>query len=382
MKTRNCTKLLAGVSIATLTGDNGILTQANNAKEKTEEAEVEELRKLTQGEAATHLEEYEYTDANGEKVNIPAECAVSQVEGENTVENGLVIIDSNGNEWVWIKVPKNEMPEGLSFENEEDYTTLETALQTYTADYRESGYTDTWYNGCGLGEDEYVNLKQDMLKSVYRNGGFYIGRYEVGSFDNPVNSNDNTRTAVIQANAFSYGYVTCGQSQQLAVKLAIRGKTTSLMFGIQWDLVCKYIEENAVKLGTTLEERQEKIKSDSAEWGNYKNSTFSISNSNLKYSDDYGITYKTVNAKIYTKNQDSSILLTTGATERNSMLNIYDFAGNVFEWTLEKSSDNNNPCVIRGGYYNGDSFSYPSSKYINRNISDNGDYMGFRIALY
>ena len=34
--------ILAGVSIATLIGDNGILTQANNAKERTEEAEQEE----------------------------------------------------------------------------------------------------------------------------------------------------------------------------------------------------------------------------------------------------------------------------------------------------------------------------------------------------
>ena len=32
--------ILAGVTIATLTGDNGLLTRANEAKEKTEEAEV------------------------------------------------------------------------------------------------------------------------------------------------------------------------------------------------------------------------------------------------------------------------------------------------------------------------------------------------------
>ena len=37
--------ILAGVSIATLTGDNGILTRANDAKEKTEEAEdIEKIR--------------------------------------------------------------------------------------------------------------------------------------------------------------------------------------------------------------------------------------------------------------------------------------------------------------------------------------------------
>ena len=42
--------ILAGVSIATLTGENGILTRANDAKEKTEEAEKDEKANLTQTE--------------------------------------------------------------------------------------------------------------------------------------------------------------------------------------------------------------------------------------------------------------------------------------------------------------------------------------------
>ena len=39
--------ILAGVSIAMLTGDNGILTQAQNAKNRTEEAKVNEANVLT-----------------------------------------------------------------------------------------------------------------------------------------------------------------------------------------------------------------------------------------------------------------------------------------------------------------------------------------------
>ena len=45
--------ILAGVTIATLTGDNGILTRTQEAKNQTEEAKKDELRKLTQAEAAT-----------------------------------------------------------------------------------------------------------------------------------------------------------------------------------------------------------------------------------------------------------------------------------------------------------------------------------------
>ena len=39
--------ILAGVSIAMLTGDNGVLTQAQNAKNRTEEAQREEENILT-----------------------------------------------------------------------------------------------------------------------------------------------------------------------------------------------------------------------------------------------------------------------------------------------------------------------------------------------
>ena len=94
--------ILAGVSIAMLTGQNGILTQAQNSKQVTEEASEQEKRKLSQVEASTHLETYNYTDSEGNTAKIPAGFAVSNVEGENLVSKGLVIIGSNGNEYVWI----------------------------------------------------------------------------------------------------------------------------------------------------------------------------------------------------------------------------------------------------------------------------------------
>ena len=237
--------ILAAVSIATLTGQNGILTRANDAKTETEQAEEDELRKLTQVEAATYLKEHEYTDVSGEKVTIPAQCAVSQVEGENTLEDGLVIIDKNGNEWVWIEVPKSIYENEEYYtngatkpENSEDYTNIETIMQNYASSYR-SSYTDTWYSEAQHGfesADEYNNHKNAMLKSVYENGGFYIGKYEVGSFDNPVTSNNNTRKAVIQKGAYPYNYVTCKQAQELSESLAVGGKTSSLMFRSEEDV--------------------------------------------------------------------------------------------------------------------------------------------------
>ena len=94
--------ILAGVSIAMLTGTNGILTQANNAKQATEESTEKEKRQLSQVEASTHLENYDYTDVEGNTATIPAGFAVSNVKGENLVSKGLVIIGTTGNEYVWI----------------------------------------------------------------------------------------------------------------------------------------------------------------------------------------------------------------------------------------------------------------------------------------
>ena len=59
----------------------------------------------------------------------------------------------------------------------------------------------------------------------------------------------------------------------------------SLMFGIQWDLVCKFIEVNK---GKTKDE----IKDNSISWGNYRNSAFNITKG--KYSVNHGETFTEV----------------------------------------------------------------------------------------
>ena len=379
--------ILAGVTIATLTGQNGILTRANDAKTETEQAEEDELRKLTQVEAATYLKEHEYTDVSGEKVTIPAQCAVSQVEGENTLEDGLVIIDKNGNEWVWIEVPKSIYENEEYYTNgatnptsSEDYTNIEKIMQNYATKYRGS-YTDEWYSEAQHGfvsPEEYNSHKNAMLKSVYENGGFYIGRYEVGIRED-INRYYETdyytehpieETPVIQQDKYVYNWVRCSQAQELSESLAVGGKTSSLMFGIQWDLVLAYLEANGVS--------ENDLKVNSGSWGNYSNEAFDITRG--KYSTDYGANYTTVNGT-YPK-PASRVLLTTGATVRNSKMNIYDLAGNVWEWTLEKSTDTDDPCAIRGGsYYDSGSVCPASSR--NGSSTSNSHYnVGIRPALY
>ncbi len=199
-----------------------------------------------------------------------------------------------------------------------------------------------------------------MLKSVYENGGFYIGRYEAGTETARFSATDKLTDAVIQIDKYPYIFVKCSEAQEKSKELATGGKQASLMFGIQWDLVLKFIEEKGIALGETKTERQNAIKTNSEKWGNYKNVAFEVKRGLYTATPETYASWD--NASNYTK-PTSAVLLTTGATERNKILNIYDLAGNVWEWTLEfgvETYGSNRSCIFRGGTYYGVSNSYPA----------------------
>ncbi len=341
----------------------------------------------------------------------PIEIAI---EGE--VKIGRDFTDKNGNEWIWIEVPKNIYNDTNYNDNgnkkpadSEDYGDIEYVMQQYAATYREttnrvtSNGEDEWYDsngktkdeggnvedtkGCGLTYKEYTELKQKMLKSVYENGGFHIGKYEVGIKENNYRKFEGTTTVhpieetpVIQRNKYVYNWVSTSQSQDLAEKLAIGGKQTSLMFGIQWDLVLKYIETKGTNFEDLNQPTQYYLIKDSSSWGNYYNMEFDVTNIEAEYSEDKGKKYFPIDSN-YSK-PFLDVLLTTGATERNSILGIYDLAGNVAEWTLEKSNVEDSCCSNRGGScYNSEGSTIVSICYSNNAYFNNYDG-GFRTALY
>ena len=62
--------------------------------------------------------------------------------------------------------------------------------------------------------------------------------------------------------------------------------------------------------------------------------------------------------------------------------NIYDLAGNVCEWTLEKAADSSNPCAKRGGFFYYSGSNYPASIRSNNGTATADYARGFRCALY
>ena len=448
--------ILAAISIATLTGENGILTKATEAKDLSKTAEEKEqiglaynavlAEKMKKGDkTAVTAEELEVElkklnpEVTVKENSQPIEVTFSQtgnkykvdgsngnIEGDentggsvpelslqpteetkpylpddkskvlsNDINEGIVVKDSKQNEWVWIEVPRTTAvykTAGLEITNftEEEYTKIENDLKTYTNDYRNgTSYKDEWNSEAQHGfadADAYNNHKKSMLKSVYQNGGFYIGRYEAGA-TTYVQGNDNgAREAIVKQDAYPYNYVTCKKAQELSEGLTTEGKTSSLMFGVQWDLVLKYIEERGTKLGTTKEERKSKIIKTtydlvSSDWGNYYNTDFTIERG--EYSTNNGATYAKVNQEEgYPKPSNTSVLLTTGATNRNSVLNIYDLAGNDWEWTLEYTASTYYPCAYCGGYYNNNGSNTPASGRYNTSTSGSNHLVGFRPALW
>ena len=307
-----------------------------------------------------------------------------QVSG-TTLEKGLTIQDSTGNQYVWVEVPKTAEvypTAGLEITEftESEYTAIETDLHTYTKDYRNvTSYKDEYYSDAvtGLTSEQYTQLKQKMLKSVYQNGGFYIGKYETGTETARTSGSSSTAptdTPVIKQNVYPYNYVTCSQAQTLATtKMESGDRTTSLLFGVQWDLVMKYLETK----GTS----QADLKKDSTSWGNYSNNAWNITNANLKYAPNgSGWT----NATEKSKDSYSSILLSTGADESFSKMGIYDLAGNVKEWTLEYTSRTSRPCAHRGGSYDNSGSNEGLASYrgdYDTTHANNNNY-GFRCVLY
>ena len=351
--------ILAGVSINLVLGNNGIIAKAKYSKTKSAEASENDVKDMNSliGEMESSLNENEnkfmakntkvtYTDGD---VWIPEGFKIAN-DSASTVQDGIVIEDKDGNQFVWVPVATLADYKRTAYSTNVATEETDTATNSIKINYSNS---NSDYFTEALPDDERVSV--DMYK------GFYIGRYETGDKDStdastPTlrNSSSSTSNKIsIKANQTPYNYVTKTQAVSLAegfkTQQGYKAKT-KLVSSYAWDTTIAFLQKVNSDYGNSSEE------------GNYNDITFS---------------YKDITGAKQTKESGSEILIPTGQT--TPVCNIYDMGGNAWEWTTELNS--NTKITGRGGSY-GRSFAlYPAGNRIY--ISDYADnYISFRITLF
>ena len=387
-----------------------VLTSLIFAFSKKENSTVLQATKTTAN--AVNLEDNEYMhveeDASGDKVPVPNGYVGSSVAGENEIDTGYVIYEGeeavtdsnvadaqkNRNQYVWVPVPDISKFYGtdangkkwgkiytFSSSTSSGYDEI-TGTQPYNwsesngvmtisskrnyrepdvvAKYSSTGYDmDSRLKTLGIGAKtthEFLNQLEkefnNMVASVEKYGGFYIGRYETGNInqDTPVIQKGNTN---ISSQTWYNMYKRCKN-----IKGANTNVETGMIWGNQWDRTLMWLIETGSKT-------KEQIADDSTSWGNYYNATFEYVNSS---------------GSTVTKNENSGTKIPTGNTEYTKANNIYDLAGNVYDWTMEADSTNGRVC--RGGNYNSNGGDYPADNRKYNYPSTSSNDCGFRSALY
>ena len=369
--------ILATVTLNVVLGEGGLIQRAQQAKELTEQVQKDEQDELKgaeefingvlagKGTTTTPIEEAKpnpsedgprfedtttITDDLENEVKIPGGFHLDKDSGTK-VEEGIVIEDDSGNQFVWIPVGEYKVSTSI---NSTGKLTNELSRRTFT----NSGSTlvngddiiDTYYYG--EGNTKYTSVAKEQIDtfktSATTNKGFYIGRYEAGTETERTAKTDPLTMPLVQANKYPYVYVTRDQAKEQAEAMYSGNKyvTSELTSSYAWDTALNFIcqtNEEGYKLATTTDR-----------------------------------TYGNTN----TKNKTKTGAYTVNGEVSDKYSNIFDILGNCWEWTTEYSSNNVHSycCVSRGGsYYN--SNGYAAGRSVS-GTSSSQYYDSFRIQLY
>ena len=388
--------ILAGVSLNLVIGNEGILTRSKDTVDKYGRQAENEQRGLNDVE--TWLgEQFGGSTGSGEDkgvIKVPVNTKATKngtIDGkeaninnpiipegytpinagsaawgdgssspaQSSIDNGLVIKDDNNNEWVWVPVEASVLSsmyetsnDGIALSGDVGVT---TKMYTKTTTIGRTGDTTTISRGTPnttgwrepdlivgsdiasydkeesyyktiLGYDSPKAMAEaftrdyaNMIASIQKYGGFYIGRYELSN--EGVQKGKETLTNTNWYNLYKR-CTTLNASEKVESKM---------IWGIQWDLACDFISKKG----------EQKSIINSTTWGNHSNST-----GNAAVMD--GETKKYGSKQV------------TGFSEYWKANNIYDLAGNCYEWTQEAS--NTSRRAVRGGgcSYDGSSFTASS----------------------
>ncbi len=365
--------ILAGVSISLVLNNNGVISKSKDAKNQYAGAQTNEEKHFNE---VTDWIDTKVGDTTGggsvTKIDgVPIPEGYYYVGG--TKAKGLVISDNvadkeldkgkedvrrdlAGNQWVWVPV---ETPSSLyttvdagvalsgstgvkttKYTNSEIISGIDRGLPGST-DYREpdilpySGSDDTNYATAGFSSlanmaETMVSEYDEMIRSLEKYHGFYIGRYELTSNGEKTGA---TQTCENGVNWYTL-YKNC------TTLASVSKVKTRMIWGLQWDATCNWLESSGFDI------------TDSTNWGNYSDNT----------------------ADGHESKQN------TGFSESWKANNIYDFAGNCYEFTQE--AVNTNLGAVRGGAYVNDGSGAPASYRSSARHTETFSTCGSRPTLY
>ena len=374
--------ILAGVSISLVLNNNGVISKAKDAKNQYAEAQTNEEKHFNEVTDWIDTKVGETTGGGGGSAGGSGD-STTKVDGVpipegyyyvgGTKAKGIVISDNVadkeldkgkenvrrdlfGNQWVWVPVETpsrlyTTVDEGVALDGSTGvkttkYTNSEiisgqTRGLPGSSGYREpdilinSGYDDTNYATAGFSSlaNMAETMKSDyeeMLASLEKYKGFYIGRYELTA------NGEKTGATQICGNGVNW-YTLYKNCTTLASGSKVK---TRMIWGLQWDATCNWLDSSGFSI------------TDSITWGNYSDNT----------ADGHGSEQN------------------TGFSESWKANNIYDFAGNCFEFTQEALLTDNR-ASRGGGYYNIGSDNAASNRLGN---DPTGTYSGYgsRPTLY
>ena len=402
--------ILAGVSIAMLTGQNGILTQAQNAKTTTTNKSAEEKVKLavmgaraddgtlTVGKLRTELANYGGTvegdtfpvtatvdgksftvDANGNVTsagssavpNPPAPTengTLGTVTGSETTNT--TVKDSLGNQVV--------VPAGFKVVNKDanvtDGIVVEDVSHTATA-----GSQFVW-----------IPVGEVIKDSAGNKETITLGRYSFDSSGNATAYSGSYTEDTASNHNSSYGNTIAKDIEDF------KNKVTNTTHGYY---IGRYESRKngtqvTVKASDTVYNNTTQPNAATVSRGMYSDSNFESDLMN-SYAWDTAIVFlqkfdnRANKASLKPYSRQTSLngsLASQGtnnlsdASKQDVICNVYDMASNCYEWTTETYSDSSFPCTYRGGYYS-NSRNYASSRGFS-STSSSYDNLSFRSLLY
>ena len=400
--------ILAGVTISVLNGENGIVKQAQKAKEESKIKELKEKVRIdiagkrveningelrvsvlkeildkyfdnvpveTQITSETKLkakEEYgkyemkisdidvgeityetSYTifkDVNGEQVPIPEGYIVSENSDENIVNKGLVISDSRGNEYVWISCTVDSSSNKLQYKRtewgvEKDGTDNSRAIK----DELTLKDIDVTYSKKDTDNGINEEISKEIVAQINaeKESIKKYGGYYIGRYE----VGKDNKTAVIKAEQEPYVNIKWSKAYELAKGIGGgEGATTYLCSSYSWDTAINFIQNTTGK--------------------NYATSIIGF-NGNWKsqeVKDSSGKVIKPVN---------TAQRLNTGLT--TALCNIYDMGGNVGEFTTELNPGTSETVVLRGGNHDNN---FPAGYRWDNGSGGAFSNYGFRATLF